>query len=83
MCGNDYYYKIINPQPQNWCEVCNLVDVHFATTEYIWRKTKIGKQKIETSSHEHDATGFETYLPFDELHYMTGTLYVMMEIFVK
>jgi len=65
MCGYDYYYKVMNPQPQNWCEVCKFICVHFATKE-----TKIGKQKMEMEiiSYEHDATGFEAYLPFNELH---------------
>lgn len=67
MCGHDYYYKIIDPQPQNWIEVCKLIGVHFATTEYVYKKTKIGKQKVETTSFERDSTGFEMYLPFNEL----------------
>lgn len=65
MCGNDYYYSVIDPPPQNWCEICNLLGVHFATKEYMWKKCKL---KIEVVSHEHDSTGFESYLPFDELH---------------
>lgn len=68
MCGYTYYYKVIEPQPQNWNEVCELIGVHFATTGYIWKKTKIGKQKIEITSFEHDITGFEAYLLFNELH---------------
>lgn len=68
MCHYDYYYKIIDPQPQNWIDVCKLISVHFATTEYVYAKTKIGKQKLEISTYDHDATGFEAYLPFNELH---------------
>lgn len=68
MHGNNH--GITNIQPQSWCEICDIIGIHFATKKYIWKKYRTGKSKVETISRNNDldVTGFEAYLHFNELH---------------
>ena len=68
MHGNNH--GIMSIHPQDWCEVCDIIGIHFAMKKYIWKKSKIGKLKVEIVSREHDldVTGFESYLHFADLY---------------